>query len=335
MARPCGGTEGLESIIVGRLAGCGLEPVLVCRDRERRKVCQLLCPPERIVEIAETMNGTVSMQLRGRVDTDAEQHVPSHRPTELARETLDGPLVDGKAQLRCRNSEPTVRCGDAQIACHRQLGACTERGSVDRRHRDARQLGEAPQRAGQGPGELVVFDPGEIRSGAEGGWRTGEHHHPSPLRDLLLCPGQHHEGLVVHRIAPGRTVDGDDGDVLATPFETNGCLFRVGRLYHLDDCMAFEPNASDSAPTAGEPNDAVRARRRQVAKYTLLANRIGYLLYALAISCFVIAFAVGFSGFIVTLVTISLVAGSVLLAPSIVLGYAVKAAEREDRENGL
>ena len=94
--------------------------------------------------------------------------------------------------------------------------------------------------------------------------------------------------------------------------------------------MAFEPTASDSAPL-----DAVRARRRQVAKYTLLANRIGYLLYALAISCFVIAFAVGFSGAIVTLVTVSLVAGSILLAPSIVLGYAVKAAEREDRENGL
>lgn len=94
--------------------------------------------------------------------------------------------------------------------------------------------------------------------------------------------------------------------------------------------MAFEPAASDSAP-----GDAVRARRQQVAKWSLLANRIGYLLYALAISCFVIAFAVGFSGAIVTVVTVSLVAGSVLLAPSIVLGYAVKAAEREDRENGL
>ena len=99
--------------------------------------------------------------------------------------------------------------------------------------------------------------------------------------------------------------------------------------------MTFEPAASDSSPKDGVPNDAVRARRQQVAKYTLLANRIGYLLYALAISCFVIAFAVGFSGAIVTLVTVSLVAGSVLLAPSIVLGYAVKAAEREDRENGL
>ena len=140
---------------------------------------------------------------------------------------------------------------------------------------------------------------------------------------------------MVHGIAPCRTVDGDDSDVFCMPFEANGCLFRVGRLYHLNDCMAFEPAASDSSPKDGAPTDAVRARRQQVAKYTLLANRIGYLLYALAISCFVIAFAVGFSGAIVTVVTVSLVAGSVLLAPSIVLGYAVKAAEREDRENGL
>lgn len=82
-------------------------------------------------------------------------------------------------------------------------------------------------------------------------------------------------------------------------------------------------------------NDPVRAKRAQVAKWTLLANRIGYLFFALAISAFVMAFAIGFKGPLVTLVTVSLIIGSVLLAPSIVLGYAVKAAEREDRERGL
>jgi hypothetical protein len=82
-------------------------------------------------------------------------------------------------------------------------------------------------------------------------------------------------------------------------------------------------------------NDPVRAKRAQVAKWTLLANRIGYLFYALAISAFVMAFAIGFKGPLVTLVTMSLIIGSILLAPSIVLGYAVKAAEREDRERGL
>jgi len=81
--------------------------------------------------------------------------------------------------------------------------------------------------------------------------------------------------------------------------------------------------------------DPVRAKRAHFAKWTLLANRIGYLFYALAISAFVMAFAIGFKGPLVTLVTVALIIGSVLLAPSIVLGYAVKAAEREDRERGL
>jgi hypothetical protein len=49
----------------------------------------------------------------------------------------------------------------------------------------------------------------------------------------------------------------------------------------------------------------------------------------------VIGFAVGFTGPLVTVVVGCLVIGSLLLAPSIVLGYAVKAAEREDRERGL
>jgi hypothetical protein len=82
-------------------------------------------------------------------------------------------------------------------------------------------------------------------------------------------------------------------------------------------------------------NDPVRARRAVVAKYNLLANRIGYLFYAVSISTFVMAFVFGFKGPLVTVVVATLIIGSVLLAPSIVIGYAVKAAEREDREMGL
>jgi hypothetical protein len=67
----------------------------------------------------------------------------------------------------------------------------------------------------------------------------------------------------------------------------------------------------------------------------LLANRVGYLVLALAMALFVIAFAVGFSATMATLVIVCLVASFVLLAPSIVLGYAVKAADREDAERGL
>jgi hypothetical protein len=65
-----------------------------------------------------------------------------------------------------------------------------------------------------------------------------------------------------------------------------------------------------------------------------MANRIGYLFFALAIVCFVLAFAFGFNNTMSSIVIASLVVGSILLAPAIVLGYAVKAAERDDREHG-
>ncbi len=82
-------------------------------------------------------------------------------------------------------------------------------------------------------------------------------------------------------------------------------------------------------------NDPIRARRQQVARWSLLANRIGYLFLAVAIAVFIIGFALGFTPPVVSLVVATLVIGSVLLLPSIILGYAVKAAEREDRERGL
>jgi hypothetical protein len=82
-------------------------------------------------------------------------------------------------------------------------------------------------------------------------------------------------------------------------------------------------------------DDPVRARRQQVARWSLLANRVGYLCYGLAIAVFVIGFAVGFTPAVVTIVVASLIVGSALLLPSIILGYAVKAAEREDRERGM
>ena len=82
-------------------------------------------------------------------------------------------------------------------------------------------------------------------------------------------------------------------------------------------------------------NDPVRARRQQVARWSRLANRIGYVLYAVAVAVFVIGFAVGFTPAVVTIVVVSLVVGSAFLLPSIILGYAVKAAEREDRERGM
>ncbi len=81
--------------------------------------------------------------------------------------------------------------------------------------------------------------------------------------------------------------------------------------------------------------DPILIKRAKIAKWTLLANRVGYLFVALAMSLFIIAFAVGFNSTMATLVIIAFLIGCALLAPSIILGYAVKAAYREDRERGL
>ena len=90
---------------------------------------------------------------------------------------------------------------------------------------------------------------------------------------------------------------------------------------------------SDRPPVP--PDDPVRARRAQIAHWSLVANRIGYCLFGLAVALFVVAFVVGFTGPLVAVIVGALVIGSLLLAPSIVLGYAVKAAEKEDRARGL
>ena len=81
-------------------------------------------------------------------------------------------------------------------------------------------------------------------------------------------------------------------------------------------------------------DDPIRVRRAQIARAASTAQRIGYALFGIAIVVFFVGFFTGFTGGLVTTIVAVLVAGSVLLAPAIVTGYAVKAAEREDRELG-
>lgn len=76
-------------------------------------------------------------------------------------------------------------------------------------------------------------------------------------------------------------------------------------------------------------------RRRRIARRADLAQRGGYLLFGVAIVAFVVGFVAGFTQAVVTVVLVAIGAGSVLLAPAIVFGYAVRAAERDDRERGF
>jgi hypothetical protein len=87
-----------------------------------------------------------------------------------------------------------------------------------------------------------------------------------------------------------------------------------------------------TTPTRPDP---VRARRERVARWTRLANRLGYLCFAVSVVGFVVALATSFGSAKAAVIVAGLVAGTILLAPAIVLGYGVKAAERDDRERGL
>jgi hypothetical protein len=93
--------------------------------------------------------------------------------------------------------------------------------------------------------------------------------------------------------------------------------------------------SGDRAPRAGGPGDPVLARRRRLARTAEVAQRAGYALFGLAVALFVVGFAVGLTGGLVTAIVAALGVGSVLLAPAIVVGYAVKAADRDDRERGI
>jgi hypothetical protein len=83
---------------------------------------------------------------------------------------------------------------------------------------------------------------------------------------------------------------------------------------------------------AGTVEDPVVARRLALARLVRYAQYGGYLLFAIACVGFGIGFGTGFADWTVNLIKFCLLAGSVLLAPAIVLGYALKAADRADRE---
>jgi len=82
-----------------------------------------------------------------------------------------------------------------------------------------------------------------------------------------------------------------------------------------------------------DPVDPVLARRARIARWVGLGQRVGYGLFGLAVVAFVAGFVTGLRGWVVTVIVASLVVGSLILAPAIVFGYGVKAADRADRDH--
>lgn len=72
-----------------------------------------------------------------------------------------------------------------------------------------------------------------------------------------------------------------------------------------------------------------RARWRRIANS---GKRAGYVLFLLSMVLFFAALATGLPDGLITGATAALIAGCVVLAPAILLGYAVKGAERDDAE---
>jgi len=80
--------------------------------------------------------------------------------------------------------------------------------------------------------------------------------------------------------------------------------------------------------------DPVVVRRARIARAVAVAKRVGYLLLVVAVVGFVVAVATGFPDWAVTLTIVALVGACVILPVPIVLGYGLRAAEREERQAG-
>ena len=87
------------------------------------------------------------------------------------------------------------------------------------------------------------------------------------------------------------------------------------------------------APVAGD-DDPVLARRARIGRLVALGQRVGYGLWLVAIVVFVVGAATRFRPVMVTVVMGCLALGSAVLAPSIVISYGVRAADRDERGSG-
>ena len=86
--------------------------------------------------------------------------------------------------------------------------------------------------------------------------------------------------------------------------------------------------------TAEGTTDPLLEQRARAARWAARGQRLGYLLFALSMTVFVFGLITGFTAGVSRIVVAGLITGSIVLAPSIIAGYAVKAAIRDDIEHG-
>lgn len=81
-------------------------------------------------------------------------------------------------------------------------------------------------------------------------------------------------------------------------------------------------------------SDPVLVRRAAIARLVSVGQRVGYGLFGVAVVLFFVGLAAGYTQVLTNIIVGCLLLGSLILAPAIVFGYAVKAAEREEQGLG-
>ena len=103
----------------------------------------------------------------------------------------------------------------------------------------------------------------------------------------------------------------------------------------------FEAAGPSDAPPAkvggtvgapGTQTDPIAAQRARIGGWVETGRRVGFLALAVAVILFGVALYWDLPGLVVQLIILSLIVASLSLLPSLIVGYGLAAAEREDRE---
>ena len=84
--------------------------------------------------------------------------------------------------------------------------------------------------------------------------------------------------------------------------------------------------------TSSDNSKSLLMRRQQASLIANTGRKIGYSIFLLSLIIFAVGLTVEFNNLVAKTLTVLLIAGSVVLATSILLHYAVRGAEREEKE---
>ena len=81
-----------------------------------------------------------------------------------------------------------------------------------------------------------------------------------------------------------------------------------------------------------DDSNSLMLRRQQASLIANTGRKIGYSIFFLSLIIFAIGLTVEFNNLVARTLTVLLIMVSIVLAPSILLHYAVRGAEREEKE---